>query len=117
MAGCETDKNFIFNGDTFVLICWDKGRFLFEEYGVCANYSLISSKNSNIILMRYFSLSRFPPAPSTFDLTAEEIILGKTQKNEKTYEFKKFNETFSISVEVLEQFENMIPFKRRLCQV
>ena len=112
---CDPGKDFIYNGDAFVLISWEKGRFDFKDYGVCIDYSLSSSTENDIITMRYFSLSNFPPFPATMTMTADEIIKGKICIDGKTLEFKKFNNTFSINVEVLDQFENMIPFKRKLC--
>lgn len=111
-APCDGAKDFVYNGDTFVLISWEKGRFNFEDYGVCIDYSPCT-ENDNIT-MRYFSLSNFPPFPSTLTLTAEDIVKGKTQIGEKKLELKKFNNTFSVNVEVLDKFENLIPFKRKI---
>ena len=117
MTTCTSNSNFIYNGDTFVLISRENGRFYFEDYGVCSKYSFTHGSEKHIIDMSYFSLAKFPPLPASFSLTAEEIIKGKACRDAKTYEFKKFNETFSIDVEVLDQFENMVPFKRKLCQI
>lgn len=112
MGTCTTNENFIYNGDTFVIACREAGKFCFEEYGVCSDFSP-STEAENYIIMRYFSLTNFPPFPKNFEFQVGELFKGIALRGKKLYEFKKFNETFSIKTEALDQFENMYPFRRK----
>lgn len=98
----EIPKNFIFNGDTFVLMVRDKGHIYFQDYGVCSDYR--DDPDDDHIIMRYFSLEKFPPVPMILNLPVEDVLKGKYMENGKTYEIKKFNSAFSIQEEELDEF-------------
>lgn len=100
----EPIKDFIFNGDAFVLMAWNKNHYYFHEYGICSSYTMNFEDHDTDIKMHYFSLEKFPPVPMSLNLSAEDIVRGKYIKGDRTYEFKKFNDAFNIRAEILDDF-------------
>lgn len=121
LASCsmpEVDEDFIFNGDTFVMLAHkvtDSTHMYFMEYGQCSSYCMESG-----IIMKYMSLSNFPPIPKTLSLSAEEIVTGKHLSVDGKYEIriKKLNEMFKIKgcVHKEELPTNAVPFRRKYCE-